>query len=100
MGFFSKILAKLGVGSDKAATAPAPAGTAWAAPPPPKPVAVVDVVAELDRGMLGIAPTGILRFVVAVAGAASSGRYDASRTRVQALDTRQIAIRINCMEGA
>ncbi len=72
MGFFSKILAKLGIGSDKAAAAaaPAPAGTAPAAPPPPKPVAVVDVVAELDRGMLGIAPTGILRFVVAVAGAA------------------------------
>lgn len=53
MGFFSKILAKLGIGSDEAAAAPAPttapAGTAPAAPPPPKPVAVVDVVAELEQ---------------------------------------------------
>ncbi|MDA8257173.1 MAG: DUF3597 domain-containing protein [Betaproteobacteria bacterium] len=53
MGFFSKILAKLGIGSDEAAAAPAPttapAGTAPATPPPPKPVAVVDVVAELEQ---------------------------------------------------
>lgn len=56
MGFFSKILAKLGIGSDKAA-APAPAptaapatpGTAPAATPPPKPVALVDVVAQLEQ---------------------------------------------------
>ncbi|MDT3706676.1 MAG: DUF3597 domain-containing protein [Thiobacillus sp.] len=58
MGFFSKILAKLGIGSDKAEAAPtptasttpaAPAGTAPAAPPPPKPIAVVDVVAQLEQ---------------------------------------------------
>ncbi len=55
MGFFSKILAKLGIGHDKAqvdpaATTPtAPAGTAPAAPPPPKPIAVVDVVAQLEQ---------------------------------------------------
>lgn len=58
MGFFSKILAKLGIGSDKAEAAPTPtastttaasAGTAPAAPPPPKPIAVVDVVAQLEQ---------------------------------------------------
>jgi hypothetical protein len=53
MGFFSKILAKLGIGSDSAAAAPpptaAPAGTAPVAPPPPKPVALVDVVAQLEQ---------------------------------------------------
>ncbi len=53
MGFFSNILAKLGIGSDSAAAAPAPtaaaAGTAPAAPPPPKPVALVDVVAQLEQ---------------------------------------------------
>lgn len=55
MGFFSKILAKLGIGSDKAAAAPAPAATtatpaaAPAAPPPPKAIAVVDVVAQLEQ---------------------------------------------------
>jgi len=57
MGFFSKILAKLGIGSDKAEAAPAPtapapaapAGTTPAAPPPPKPIAVVDVVAQLEQ---------------------------------------------------
>ncbi|MFN0304139.1 MAG: DUF3597 domain-containing protein [Burkholderiales bacterium] len=53
MGFFSNILAKLGIGSDSAAAAPAPTaapvGTAPAAPPPPKPVTLVDVVAQLER---------------------------------------------------
>lgn len=60
MGFFSKILAKLGIGSDSAAAAPtapkttptaAPAGPgqAPAAPPAPKPVALVDVVAQLEQ---------------------------------------------------
>jgi Domain of unknown function (DUF3597) len=60
MGFFSKILDKLGIGSKDAAAAPATpipppaaapqsAGTAPAAPPPPKPVALVDVVAQLEQ---------------------------------------------------
>lgn len=60
MGFFSKILAKLGIGSDSAAAAPtapkttptaAPAspGQAPAAPAAPKPVALVDVVAQLEQ---------------------------------------------------
>ncbi len=51
MGFFSKILEKLGIGSAAAAPAPsaAPAGTAPAASPPPKAVAVVDVVAQLEK---------------------------------------------------
>ena len=55
MGFFSKILAKLGIGSDKAEAIPtptapaAPAGTAPAAPSPPKPITVVDVVAQLEQ---------------------------------------------------
>lgn len=53
MGFFSKILAKLGIGSDNAAAAPAPsvapADAAPVAPPPPTPIAVVDVVAQLEQ---------------------------------------------------
>lgn len=54
MGFFSKILAKLGIGNDKAAAAPAPTaapGVPGAAPgaPAPKPVALVDVVAQLEQ---------------------------------------------------
>ncbi len=51
MGFFSKILEKLGIGSAAAAPAPsaAPASTAPAASPPPKAVAVVDVVAQLEK---------------------------------------------------
>jgi hypothetical protein len=62
MGFFSKILAKLGIGNDTAAdpaTAAAPAdtsaaasaasATAPAAPAAPKPVALVDVVAQLEK---------------------------------------------------
>lgn len=64
MGFFSNILAKLGIGKDEApaATAPttaptatpssAPAATAPAAPTAPvapKPVEVVDVVAQLEQ---------------------------------------------------
>jgi hypothetical protein len=52
MGFFSKILAKLGLGTDSAQAAQAPAaasaGTAPGAPPP-KPVALVDVVAQLEK---------------------------------------------------
>jgi hypothetical protein len=54
MGFFSKILEKLGIGGDKAAAAPvptaAPAGTApAAAAAAPTPIAVVDVVAQLEQ---------------------------------------------------
>lgn len=55
MGFFSKILAKLGIGSDKVEAAPAPTAApatpaaAPAAPPPPKAIAVVDVVAQLEQ---------------------------------------------------
>ena len=56
MGFFSKILAKLGIGSDKAETAaapvvptPTPGGAAPAAPAPPTPIALVDVVAQLEQ---------------------------------------------------
>ena len=55
MGFFSKILAKLGIGSDKAEAAPGPSaapvspGAAPAAAPPPKPIALVDVVAQLEQ---------------------------------------------------
>jgi len=52
MGFFSKILEKLGIGSANAAELPdaAPASPA-AAPgaPPPQPVALVDVVAQLEQ---------------------------------------------------
>ena len=57
MGFFSKILDKLGFGSVAAAappvTSPAAASptatTAPAAPAAPKPVALVDVVAQLEQ---------------------------------------------------
>ena len=57
MGFLSNILAKLGIGSAEAAEAPpvapppaAPARPGAApVPPPPKPVAVVDVVAQLEK---------------------------------------------------
>lgn len=54
MGFFSKILAKLGIGSNKAEAAPAPTAASAApgaapAAPPPKPVALVDVVTQLEQ---------------------------------------------------
>ncbi len=61
MGFFSKILDKLGMGSAAAATAPSPGSSAppTAAPasaavaptaaPPPSPIALVDVVAQLEQ---------------------------------------------------
>lgn len=53
MGFFSKILAKLGIGSDTAEAAPTPGAAAStaapAAPSSPKPVAMVDVVAQLEQ---------------------------------------------------
>jgi len=55
MGFFSNILAKLGLGSADAAPAPpsaaAPASPSPtpAAPPPPRAVALVDVVAQLEQ---------------------------------------------------
>ncbi|MEO7385359.1 MAG: DUF3597 domain-containing protein [Gammaproteobacteria bacterium] len=58
MSFFGKILEKLGIGKAAAAPAPAPAGPRMAptgpsaapsAPPPPKPIAVVDVVAQLEK---------------------------------------------------
>ena len=53
MGLFSKILAKLGIGSADAApkptAAPATPTAAPASPPPPKPVALVDVVAQLEQ---------------------------------------------------
>lgn len=55
MGFFSKILEKLGIGSAPAAPAPAPAPSAASAtkaaavPPPPTPIPVVDVVAQLEK---------------------------------------------------
>jgi uncharacterized protein DUF3597 len=57
MGFFSKILEKLGFGGTAAAPTPAPppadapasAGAVPAAPPPPEPVALVDVVAQLEQ---------------------------------------------------
>lgn len=47
MGFFSDILSKLGIGSASAASSPAPASPAPA--PAPTPVAMVDVVAQLER---------------------------------------------------
>jgi hypothetical protein len=57
MGFFSKILERLGIGG--AATAPAPVQSTAAAPvtpsavpmppPPPKEIPVVDVVAQLEK---------------------------------------------------
>jgi hypothetical protein len=53
MGLFSKILSKLGIGSESAAAAPTPTaaivGTAPVAPPSPKAVALVDVVAQLEQ---------------------------------------------------
>lgn len=53
MGFFSKILEKLGIGSAPAAPAPHPPTTsapqAAVAPPPPTPIPVVDVVAQLEQ---------------------------------------------------
>jgi len=57
MGFFSKILEKLGIGSAEAATVPPPAASPAAstpaaipaASPAPKAVAVVDVVAQLEK---------------------------------------------------
>lgn len=57
MGFFKKILQKLGIGEAEAAPAPTapsagkPAAPARppTAPPPPRPVAVVDVVAQLEK---------------------------------------------------
>lgn len=59
MGFFSKILEKLGIGDASAApatpapSAPAPAvpspGTTAAAPPPVNPIAMVDVVAQMEQ---------------------------------------------------
>lgn len=47
MSFFGKILEKLGI--RKAAAEPAPVPGARKAPPPPKPIAVVDVVARLEK---------------------------------------------------
>jgi hypothetical protein len=60
MSFFGKILEKLGFKSAKAEpapvpqaprpqAAPAPAPTKPAPPPPPAPIAVVDVVAQLEK---------------------------------------------------
>lgn len=60
MSFFSKILAKLGIGSARADTPPpaavtpappkaAPAAAAPPPPPAPKPIALVDVVAQLEK---------------------------------------------------
>jgi Domain of unknown function (DUF3597) len=57
MGFFGKILEKLGIGSAAVAPTPAPPPTAApaspsaapVAPPPPRPVALVDVVAQLEQ---------------------------------------------------
>lgn len=57
MSFFGKILEKLGLKSAKAEPVPAPtpspipspAATAPVAPPPPKSIAVVDVVAHLEK---------------------------------------------------
>ena len=53
MGFFSKILDKLGIGSATAAPTPAAAAASPAAAPtapaPPKSVDLVDVVAQLEK---------------------------------------------------
>ena len=57
MGFFSKILTKLGINTASAATAPTPTATAKTttadiapvAPPPPKSVELVDVVSQLEQ---------------------------------------------------
>ena len=68
MGFFSKILAKLGIGSDtdavlttpkEAASSPVIAPDAAQAPAAPKPMALVDVVVQLEqrvdlRGAVGV----------------------------------------------
>lgn len=50
MGFFSKVLEKLGLGSSAGAASSAPASSPGAAPtaPSPTPVTVVDVVAQLE----------------------------------------------------
>jgi len=56
MGFFSKILSKLGIGGAAPAPAPEPPapsapaslGTAPVIPPPPQPIALVDEVAQLE----------------------------------------------------
>jgi hypothetical protein len=47
MGFFSKILNKLGIGSAEAATPPLTAASPGT--PAPQPVALVDVVAQLEQ---------------------------------------------------
>jgi hypothetical protein len=56
MGIFGKILQKLGIGDkDEAPAQPRPTATATAtrtapaAPPPPRAIAVVDVVAQLEK---------------------------------------------------
>jgi hypothetical protein len=57
MGFFGRILEKLGLGGGAAAASPGPPPTAApaspsaapVAPPPPAPVALVDVVAQLEQ---------------------------------------------------
>lgn len=52
MGFFSKILAKLGIGRDSLATDSTPTSTpASATPvaPRPKPITTIDVVAQLEQ---------------------------------------------------
>jgi hypothetical protein len=57
MSFFGKILEKLGLKSAKAEPVPAPtpspvpspAAAVPTAPPPPKPIALVDVVAQLEK---------------------------------------------------
>lgn len=54
MGFFSKILETLGIGDAEAAApqpaaAPASPTAAPASPPPPTAIAVVDVVAQLEK---------------------------------------------------
>jgi len=56
MGFFGRILEKLGLGGGAAASpappptaAPASPSAAPVAPPPPAPVALVDVVAQLEQ---------------------------------------------------
>jgi hypothetical protein len=57
MGFFSKILAKLGIGGADAVPTPEPSApsvpvspsTAPVQPPPPQPIALVDVVAQLEQ---------------------------------------------------
>src|SRR6185503_7439817 len=51
MGFFSKILEKLGIGGTAGAATPAPPKSPGAVPAatPPKAVALVDVVSQLER---------------------------------------------------